>query len=210
MARSHAFELAAAAAAALERLDLYQACLGELLGSPDDTTLYRSNSDHFEAMRALTASLPHVRICWVDVLISRVELLDAVWRTKAGQDADGGFARLHERHLDALGCFRRHCWDYISSNLESRSHAEREREETTPGTVLQILQRRVQATERRVEQQRQVIGRLEALGVDASAARKTLDSLQEARDGMRRAFDAAQALSEDDHAFASGSRRRLH
>ncbi len=113
MAKSHTTELAAAAAAALERLDLYHACLDELLRNPDDTSLYRSNSDHFEAMRALTASLPHVRICWVDVLISRVELLDGAWRTKAGHDPDG-FARLHERHLEALRCFRRHCWDYIS------------------------------------------------------------------------------------------------
>lgn len=209
MSKGHSIELAAAAAAALERLDLYHDCLDELLRSPDDTSLYRRNSDHFEAMRGLTATLPHVRICWVDVLISRVELLDAVWRTKAGQDADRVFAGLHERHLEALRCFRRHCWDYISSNLESRSPADREREEDTPGTVLQILQSRVQDTERRVKQQRALIERLERLGVDASSSCKTLGTLQDSLDGMRRALEVALDLS-GYRASASNPPPRLH
>ena len=57
MRPSHATELAAAAAAALERLDHYQDLLEELVRRPADGSLYLRNSDTFDAMRGLTASL---------------------------------------------------------------------------------------------------------------------------------------------------------
>jgi hypothetical protein len=190
---SHATELAAAAEAALERLDHYLNLLEALLRSPGDLPLYQRSSEDFDAMRALTASLPHVRICWVEVLVSRMELLNAVGRKGAG-DADGRLARLHERHLEALGCFRRHCWDYISSNLALQSQAERARGEAAPETLLQIAQRRVLEAERHVRRQRELIERLEALGADASAAHKVLGTMQDALDGMCRTVEAARRL----------------
>lgn len=193
MAKGHVTELtAASASAALERLDRYLECVDELLRSPNDTSVHRRSSEHFEAMRELTASLPHVRICWVDVLISRFELLDGMCRTNGG-GADS-VARLHERHLEALDCFRRHCWDYISSNLEPRTQAERERAADTPETVLEAVRRRVQDAERHVGQQRELVARLEAAGADASRARKILRTMQDALDGMRRALEVANRL----------------
>ena len=196
MAKGHVTELAAASAtAALERLDRYLDCLDELLRSRDDTSVYRRSSEHFEAMRALTASLPHVRICWVDVLISRFELLDEIGRrTNGGQDAESRLAHLHERHVEALGCFRRHCWDYISSNLEPRTQPEGGRAEGGPETVLQAVQRRVRDAELHVRQQRELIARLEAVGADASGAYKVLRTMQDALDGMRRALEVAGRL----------------
>ena len=193
MRPSHATELAAAAEAALERLDHYFNMLEALLRSPGDLSLYQRSSEDFEAMRALTASLPHVRICWVEVLISRIELLNAL-EAKGAVDAEGQLARLHERHLQALGCFRRHCWDYISSNLALQSQAGRARGEATAETVLQIAQHRVQDAEQRVKRQRELLERLEALGADASAAHKVLGTMQDALDGMCRTVEAARRL----------------
>lgn len=70
----HATELAAAAAAALQQLESYRSLLEQLIVSPEDALIYRRNSDAFDAMRGLTASLPQVRACWVEVLIGRFEL----------------------------------------------------------------------------------------------------------------------------------------
>lgn len=194
MAKGHLIELAAAAAAALQWLDRYLECLEELLRSPEDTSVYRRNSEQFDAMRGLTATLPHVRICWVDVLISRFELLNAASRTKKGSGADAELARLHERHLEALGCFRRHCWDYISSNLEPRPRAETEHGEAPAETVVQAVQRRVRDAERHVKAQRELIAELEAAGANTSAAYKVLGTMQDALDGLRRALDVARRL----------------
>lgn len=195
MAKGHVTELASAAAtAALQRLDRYLDCLDELLGNRDDASAYRRNSEDFEAMRALTATLPHVRICWVDVLISRIELLDELWRTKEGGGADDRLSRLRAGHLEALGCFRRHCWDCICSNLEPRTEAERERAQASPETVLQAVERRVQEEEQHVRQQVEVIERLEAVGADTAAARKVLSTMRDALDGMRRIREVARRL----------------
>ena len=191
---SHATELAAAAAAALGRLDHYLNSLEALLGSPSDPALYQRNSEQFDAMRALTASLPHVRICWVEVLISRLELLDAVGR-KGVRDAHGQLAFLHEQHLQALGRFRQHCWDYISSTLVVRqSQAEHPRGEASAETILEIAQRRMQDAERRLKSQRALVERLEAVGADASAAHKVVGTMQDALDGMRRVVETARRM----------------
>lgn len=176
MRPSHATEQAAAAAAALQRLDYYLMLLEKLLRNPDDTRLYSRSSDTFDAMRGLTASLPQVRVCWVEVLISRFELLDAAGRSQARSDADEQFAALHQKHVEALEHFRRLCWSYISSNLGVPPQAEG----TPRGPAPETLPQGALAGERRVEQQRELIRRLEARGADVTAARQVLRSMENA------------------------------
>jgi hypothetical protein len=189
---SHATEQAAAAAAALQRLDYYLMLLDELLRSPDDTHLYARSSDTFDAMRGLTASLPQVRVCWVEVLISRFELLDAAGRSERRRDADEQLAALHQRHVEALEHFRRLCWSYISSNLGIAPRAEGRPCELAPETLLQGAERRVLESERRVEQQHELIRRLEARGADVAAARRVLRSMENALQVMHSNLSVAR------------------
>ena len=180
MRPSHATELAAAAAAALERLDHYENLLEELLRYPDDPCLYQRNSDMFDAMRGLTASLPEVRVCWVEILISRFELLDAVGRTKVWENADDQIARLHQKHLAMLVIFHRLCWDYISKNLVAPSP----RREAPLEAPLQVAHRRLLEAERRLKRQRELIQRLEARGADASIAERILRTMEKVLEVM--------------------------
>jgi hypothetical protein len=176
---SHATELAASVAAALERLDHYQSLLEELLRTPNDPSLYHRNSEAFEAMGGLTASLPQIRVCWVEVLISRFELLDAIGRTKV-VNADDQLARLHEKHLTTLASFQRLCWQYISGNLVVAAP----RRDAPPRTPLQIAQRRVLEAERRVKHQRELVQRLEADRADASDAHRLLRTMEKVLEVM--------------------------
>jgi hypothetical protein len=188
---SHATELAAAVAAALERLDQYQSLLEELVRTPDDPSLYRRNSDAFEAMGGLTASLPQIRVCWVEVLISRFELLEAIGRTAVVDDAVGRLAHVQEKHLIALESFKRLCWQYISSKLV----VPPPHREAPPRTPLQIAQRRVVEAERRVKHQRDLIQRLEGLGTDTSDALRLLRTMEKVLDVMYFNLNAASQRS---------------
>lgn len=190
---SHATELTAAVAAALERLDRYRSLLGELLHAPDDASLYQRNSEAFDAMGALTATVPQVRVCWVEVLISRFELLDAVGRAEVVEPeyAAGLVAGLHAKHLTTLETFQRLCWLYISSNLVVPGR----RREASPRTALEIAQWRVLEAEGRVKHQRELIQRLEARGADASDARRLLRIMEKVLEVMYFNFDIVHERS---------------
>ena len=104
----HANELAAAVTAAVQRLDEYEFTIGQVVRKPDDVFLYCRNADQFDAMRGLTASLPGVRICWVEVLISRFELLEELCRVNQGKDPDR-LDHLLAVHTASLQSYRRLC-----------------------------------------------------------------------------------------------------
>ena len=108
MLPSHAIELAAAAAAAMQRLDEYEFAVRQVLRNPDDAFLYRRNADQFDAIRALTASLPGVRVSWVEVLISRFELLEELTRVSEGKPPDR-LEHLVAVHTASLQSYRRRC-----------------------------------------------------------------------------------------------------
>jgi hypothetical protein len=169
--------------------------LDELLCSPEDASLYQRNLGAFDAMRGLTTSLPRVRVCWVEVLISRFELFDAVGRNNGASDAEGQLARLRQKHLETLNCFRRLCCHYITDSLAARPPAELPRSEATPKTLLQVAQRHVEEGDQRVKQQQKLVERLEARGADASAAHKMLGTMQDALDTMYRDLEVARRRS---------------
>ena len=104
-------------------------------------------------------------MCWIEVLISRFELLDAIGRTEGVADTEGQVAHLHAKHLTALGTFRPLCCQYISENLA----VPPPRHNASPVTPLQIAQRRVLEGERRIKHQQELIEWLEAMAVYAVA-----------------------------------------
>ena len=106
---SHADVSGAAAAAALHWLDQYRQSLAQLMREPGDASSYRRNAEVFDAMRGLTASLPLVQVCWVEVLISRFELFDALVRGRAAEAAQRRTDELLARHHASLATFGRLC-----------------------------------------------------------------------------------------------------
>ena len=102
-------ELRAVAQRLLDELRLYEFELGELLRDPQDERLYRRNTTRFDAIRVCASSLPTVYICWVEVLISRFELMEAFWRKAETKHTRGKLAPLADRHLATLATLRQLC-----------------------------------------------------------------------------------------------------
>ena len=94
---------------AVHWLEQYHESLAVLVREPADPSSYRRNTEVFEAMRGLTASLPLVQVCWVEVLISRFELLDALVRVREDEAAQGRTGELLQRHHETLEALRALC-----------------------------------------------------------------------------------------------------
>jgi len=112
---SHANEMSAAVTAAVQRLDEYEAVVGHVLRHPEDEALYSRSAEEFDAIRALTAAMPGLRVRWIEVLISRFELLEELWRVKEGKAAGADLDRLRANHTASLRSFRRLCLRRIIS-----------------------------------------------------------------------------------------------
>lgn len=112
---SHADELAAAVAAAVERLDSYDAAVGQVVQHPHDEVLYARSAEEFDAIRALTAAMPGLRVRWIEVLISRFELLEELFLVRDGKPAGADLDRLRANHIASLQSFRRLCLRRIIS-----------------------------------------------------------------------------------------------
>jgi len=115
MLPSHANELAAAVAAALQRLDDYESAVGEVLERPEDELLYARSVEQFDAIRALTASIPGLQVRWIEVLISRFELLEELWQVKDGKPRAPDLDRLRDNHTASVQSFRRLCLRRVTS-----------------------------------------------------------------------------------------------
>jgi len=112
---SHANELVAAVAAAVQRLDNYEAAVGQVLQNPADEVLYARSAEEFDAIRAFTAAVPGLRVRWIEVLISRFELLEELFQVKAGKPIGPDLDRLKANHAASLQSFRRLCLRRIIS-----------------------------------------------------------------------------------------------
>lgn len=102
-------------AAAMQRLDEYEAAVGQVLQRPEDEALYSRSAEEFDAIRALTAAMPGLRVRWIEVLISRFELLEELWQVKAGNSTGADLDRLRANHTASLKSFRRLCLRRIIS-----------------------------------------------------------------------------------------------
>jgi len=100
--RAITFQLTAA-------LDAYEHDLQALFDTPSEAAIYQRLAQHFDQMQMYAASLPQLSVSWVALMISRAELMHALWRDAqdAGAHADG--ALLLEQHRDAVDALRRRC-----------------------------------------------------------------------------------------------------
>lgn len=73
-----AFQLAAA-------LEEYEQDVERLAASRGDLELYQQVSGRMDRMRMYAASLPHVSVPWVEVLIGHFELTHCLWRIQSRQ-----------------------------------------------------------------------------------------------------------------------------
>ena len=92
-------------------LDTYDADVTRMLASWPDLESYREVSAQVERIRLYSASLPAVRVQWVELLIAHAELVHFLWRMQYG---DQGAAReelgaVSEHHLDCVAALRNRC-----------------------------------------------------------------------------------------------------
>lgn len=87
----------------LAELALYEAGLARL-ATNWDAGLFSELAGRFEAMRGHAARVPNLTGPWVQVLITRFELADALWhgRTQPGSIAVRGLVQAHLQAIEAL------------------------------------------------------------------------------------------------------------
>jgi len=115
MRRVEDHELQAIGAQLLACAAQYEPELARLLTEPDGKTLYDRNADLFDALRAYAAMLPKVQVCWVEVLISRYELIEEFWMMLKSDSSRARVTALHRKHLEALATLRDLCRQYYGS-----------------------------------------------------------------------------------------------
>ncbi|HZY19047.1 MAG TPA: hypothetical protein VFE82_11235 [Ramlibacter sp.] len=109
MRPSSTVELKAVAVQLLAELDAYEPDLDRLMRAADDEALYARNAAQFDAIRAFATCLPSVQVCWVEVLISRFELMEELWRKHEAKAPRTRTVALHAKHRAALRILRDLC-----------------------------------------------------------------------------------------------------
>jgi len=112
---SHSNEQAAAAAQLARALREYDRLLGTLLQGPWDAELYRELSDQFDRMQLQVQLLPRLTLAWTELLISRAELLHALWSRAVPARVDGRVAAYHAHHRALVEAMLRACAPYMGA-----------------------------------------------------------------------------------------------
>ena len=110
---SHSPEQAAVASQLRAELTDYEAGLGRLLERRWDPELYRTLSDQFDRIQMYTQSLPRLAATWSELLISRVDLMHALWTVRAPTRINGRVVAFHARHKMRIEEARAKCAEYI-------------------------------------------------------------------------------------------------
>ena len=113
MFSSHSPGQLAVARQLADELDRYSAGLKLLLERPRDPALYRELSDQFDRMQMQAQSLPQLVRCWSDLLVSRVELTQALWESRPPGRSDGRLIALHAQHQQLVQELRGVCRSYL-------------------------------------------------------------------------------------------------
>lgn len=79
-----------------------------------DPALYRELSDQFDRMQMHAQALPQLVRCWSDLLVSRVELTQALWESRSPSRSDGRVIALHAQHERLIQQLRGVCRSYLS------------------------------------------------------------------------------------------------
>ena len=101
-ARALTFKLAAA-------LEQYEADVRALVDNWLDRDLYRRLEEELKQLRIYCASLPRLSVSWMDVLVSRARLMQALVRRGVQVPGPTREARLLGEHLAAVEGLRRRC-----------------------------------------------------------------------------------------------------
>lgn len=92
----------------------YEAGMACLLGRQWDPELYRAMSDRFDLMQQYASALPRLSASWTELLISRTELLDAMWSLRTPTRVDGRVEAMLARHKMLIAQVRARCADYVA------------------------------------------------------------------------------------------------
>ncbi|MBK6004968.1 hypothetical protein JJB11_02585 [Ramlibacter ginsenosidimutans] len=115
MLPSHSPEQLAVAGQLSDELARYSAGLDVLLERHWDPALYRELSDHFDRMQMHAQALPRLVRSWSDLLISRVELTQALWESRSPRRSDGRVIALHAQHEQLIRELRGICSGYLAN-----------------------------------------------------------------------------------------------
>lgn len=110
---SHSPEQAAIASQLVTQLAEYEDGVRRLLQSWD-TDLYRSLSEQFDQMQLYAEALPALTVSWTELLISRAELIHALWTGGVPPHANGKAMALQAQHHALVAEVLRKCVRYLS------------------------------------------------------------------------------------------------
>jgi hypothetical protein len=115
MLPSHSAEQVAIASLLVTELAEYEQGLRRLV-LDWDADLYRSLSDQyqFDRMQMYAAALPSLSVSWTELLISRAELMHAIWTGRVPPHANGKAIALQAQHHAMVAEVLRKCVAYIS------------------------------------------------------------------------------------------------
>jgi hypothetical protein len=114
---SHSPQQAAIASQLRTELADYERGLRRLLENRWDPDLYRALSDQFDRIQMFAESLPRLASTWTELLISRVDLMHALWTVRAPTRIDGRVVAFHARHKVMIEGARNKCAQYVTDQV---------------------------------------------------------------------------------------------
>lgn len=89
-------------------LEQYERDTGAMLQNWPDIERYRAVSDQVECIRMYSASLPEVRVQWVELLVAHAELIHFLWRMQYGNqpEARAEIGRVREHHGHCIAALK--------------------------------------------------------------------------------------------------------
>lgn len=110
---SHSPQQAVIASQLAVELAAYDQGLGALLQERWDPEAYRELCDAFDRMQMQAQALPRMAGAWTELLISRVELTQALWSRRTPARLDGRVVALHAQHRARLQDVLRRCARFL-------------------------------------------------------------------------------------------------
>jgi hypothetical protein len=119
MLPGHTREISAAAFHLLALLERYEQDTASLLGSSWSPDVHARWANDFEQMRLVALTVGDLHVPWLHLLISRAELVHAVWQMSNGRPTQRALDELEVPHQDAITALRNRAIRLIKT--ESRS-----------------------------------------------------------------------------------------
>jgi len=119
---SHSPQQAAIASQLRAELADYERGLRGLLENRWAPELYRALSDQFDRIQMFAEALPRLSSTWTELLISRVDLMHALWTVRAPTRIDGRVVAFHARHKVMIEEARNKCACYVNHEAPRLRH----------------------------------------------------------------------------------------